>query len=119
MRALHDAVQVGGDRVKLQRVMLEVPAGHDLAGLSFVIRSADSTNWWRDGALPSAPAFSTPCPCPCPSELVCNLGTLSQTISSAHVRARGTHNFFKIIPWPDLQAKFLSAGSWHAAHTSM
>lgn len=55
--ALHDLAQVGGDRVKLQRVTLEVPAGHDLAGLSFVIRSADSTNWWRDGALPSSHAI--------------------------------------------------------------
>ena len=34
----------------LQRVTLDVPAGHDLAGLIFVVRSADSTVWWRDGA---------------------------------------------------------------------
>ena len=43
--------QVAGDRVALQRVTLDVPAGHDLAGLIFVVRSADSTVWWRDGAL--------------------------------------------------------------------
>ena len=35
----------------LQRVTLDVPAGHDMAGLIFVVRSADSTVWWRDGAL--------------------------------------------------------------------
>jgi len=41
--------QVGGDPVQLQRLTLEFPAGHDLAGLIFVIRSADATAWWRDG----------------------------------------------------------------------
>lgn len=35
----------------LKRVQLSIPAGHDLSGLTFVIRSADSTAWWRDGVL--------------------------------------------------------------------
>ena len=43
--------QVGGDQVVLKRVHLSIPAGHDLSGLTFVIRSADSTAWWRDGEL--------------------------------------------------------------------
>ena len=41
--------QVGGDEVEVKRVQLSIPAGHDLSGLTFVIRSADSTAWWRDG----------------------------------------------------------------------
>ena len=43
--------QVGGEDVELKRVQLSIPAGHDLSGLTFVIRSADSTAWWRDGEL--------------------------------------------------------------------
>ena len=35
----------------LKRVQVSIPAGHDLSGLTFVIRSADSTAWWRDGGL--------------------------------------------------------------------
>ncbi len=42
-------VQVGGEKVALKRVRIIIPAGHDLSGLTFVIRSADSTAWWRDG----------------------------------------------------------------------
>ena len=42
-------VQVGGEKVALKRVRISIPAGHDLSGLTFVIRSADSTAWWRDG----------------------------------------------------------------------
>lgn len=41
--------QVGGAKVDLKRVKISIPAGHDLSGLTFVIRSADSTAWWRDG----------------------------------------------------------------------
>ena len=44
--------QVGGDEVELKRVTLRIPAGHDLSGLTFVIRSRDSTAWWRDGEEP-------------------------------------------------------------------
>lgn len=43
-------VQESGDRVELKRVVMNIPAGHDLSGLIFVIRSKDSTAWWRDGA---------------------------------------------------------------------
>ena len=43
--------QVGNDKVELKRITLRIPAGHDLSGLTFVIRSADSTAWWRDGAM--------------------------------------------------------------------
>lgn len=42
--------QVGNDKVELKRIQLHIPAGHDLSGLTFVIRSRDSTAWWRDGA---------------------------------------------------------------------
>lgn len=44
--------QVGGAKVDLKRVKVNIPAGHDLSGLTFVIRSADSTAWWRDGEQP-------------------------------------------------------------------
>ena len=40
---------MGGEKVALKRVRISIPAGHDLSGLTFVIRSADSTAWWRDG----------------------------------------------------------------------
>jgi hypothetical protein len=43
-------LQESGDRVDLKRVVIDISAGHDLSGLTFVIRSADSTAWWRDGA---------------------------------------------------------------------
>ena len=42
-------LQVGGEKVALKRVQISIPAGHELSGLTFVIRSADSTAWWRDG----------------------------------------------------------------------
>ncbi|KAK9816496.1 hypothetical protein WJX72_001009 [[Myrmecia] bisecta] len=41
--------QGGGEKVPLQRVKINIPAGHDLSGLIFVVRSADSTKWWNDG----------------------------------------------------------------------
>lgn len=53
--------------MKLKRVKLDIPAGHDLSGLTFVIRSGDSTAWWRDGG---APPFSA-------SHLDWNLSSLS------------------------------------------
>ena len=43
--------------MKLKRVKVDIPAGHDLSGLTFVIRSGDSTAWWRDGTI-----SWTPCP---------------------------------------------------------
>ena len=51
LRCVLSMLQVGGEDVALKRVQLSIPAGHDLSGLTFVIRSADSTAWWRDGAL--------------------------------------------------------------------
>lgn len=42
-------IEIGGNKVQLQRITLQIPAGHDLSGLVFVVRSADSTMWWRDG----------------------------------------------------------------------
>ena len=53
MSAYGSVQQVGGEDVELKRVQLSIPAGHDLSGLTFVIRSADSTAWWRDG-MPQA-----------------------------------------------------------------
>jgi len=42
-------VEVGGAKVPLQRVSIELPPSHGLVGLQFVIRSKDSTRWWKDG----------------------------------------------------------------------
>ncbi|KAL4448876.1 hypothetical protein ABPG77_007593 [Micractinium sp. CCAP 211/92] len=39
----------GGSTHPLQRIRLEIPSGHQLAALTFVIRSEDGTMWWRDG----------------------------------------------------------------------
>jgi hypothetical protein len=55
-------LQVGGDEVKLKRITLRIPAGHDLSGLTFVIRSHDSTAWWRDGARSLHRFFSSGLP---------------------------------------------------------
>lgn len=49
--------QVGGEAVGLKRVQVSIPARHDLSGLTFVIRSADSTAWWRDGEPTQGNAF--------------------------------------------------------------
>jgi alpha-glucan,water dikinase len=55
-------VTFGGAAVPLQRAELRLPAGHGLAALCFVLRSADGTRWWKDGGgnftvpLPGAPA---------------------------------------------------------------
>lgn len=53
--------QVGGEDVELKRVQLSIPAGHDLSGLTFVIRSADSTAWWRDGECAIIRSLIWPC----------------------------------------------------------
>jgi hypothetical protein len=42
-------VTLAGDPVPLKRISISIPKGHDLAGLSFVLRSGDSSMWWRDG----------------------------------------------------------------------
>ncbi|KAL4422809.1 hypothetical protein ABPG75_009006 [Micractinium tetrahymenae] len=39
----------GGSTHPLQRIKLHIPSGHQLAALTFVIRSEDGTMWWRDG----------------------------------------------------------------------
>ena len=44
-----DSIEVQGDKVQLQKAVIEVPAGHDLTGLTFVCKSKDGTMWWRDG----------------------------------------------------------------------
>ena len=44
-------MQTEGKKVPLQQASLTIPAGHDLKGLSFLIRSEDSTAWWRDGEI--------------------------------------------------------------------
>ncbi|KAI8477159.1 MAG: R1 protein [Monoraphidium minutum] len=41
-------VEVQGAKVPLQRVQLVVPADTDIGGLTFVLRSEDSTRWYRD-----------------------------------------------------------------------
>ena len=49
-------VSVAGTELALQTLELKVPADQDVRGLTFVLRSADSSRWWRDGAplyLPS------------------------------------------------------------------
>lgn len=44
-----DSIEVQGDKLQLQQAVLEIPAGHDLTGLTFVCKSKDETMWWRDG----------------------------------------------------------------------
>ena len=48
-----DSIEVQGDKVQLQRAVIEVPAEHDLTGLTFVCKSKDGTMWWRDGECTS------------------------------------------------------------------
>lgn len=38
----------GGAIDPLRRINLQLPKGHGLAALTFVIRSEDGDNWWRD-----------------------------------------------------------------------
>ena len=44
-------VSVNNDKLQLKRVVIDIPAGHDLTGLVFVCKSKDDTMWWRDGEL--------------------------------------------------------------------
>lgn len=48
-----DSIEVQGDKLQLQQAVLQVPAGHDLTGLTFVCKSKDGTMWWRDGMCSS------------------------------------------------------------------
>ena len=50
-------VSVAGGQLALQALDLTIPAGQDVRGLTFVLRSADSSRWWRDGA----PSSCRPC----------------------------------------------------------
>lgn len=50
-----DSVEVQGDRVQLQKAVIDIPAGHDLTGLTFVCKSQDGTMWWKDGMLQLCP----------------------------------------------------------------
>ena len=40
---------MNGERVALQGLRLSIPGDHRLSGLTFVLRSQDSSRWWRDG----------------------------------------------------------------------
>ncbi|KAK9852315.1 hypothetical protein WJX84_008608 [Apatococcus fuscideae] len=51
-------LQTEGKKVPLQQTRLSISSGHDLNGLTFVVRSDDSTAWWRDGGS----NFSVPIP---------------------------------------------------------
>ncbi len=44
-----DSIEVQGDKLQLQKAVIEIPAGHDLTGLTFVCKSKDGTMWWKDG----------------------------------------------------------------------
>ena len=41
-------VEIAGAKVPLQRIQLEFPPDTDIGGLTFVLRSADQTRWYRD-----------------------------------------------------------------------
>ena len=45
-------MQTEGKKVPLQQARFSISSGHDLNGLTFVVRSDDSTAWWRDGEQP-------------------------------------------------------------------
>ena len=49
-------MEVKGSQLQLQKAVIDIPAGHDLTGLTFVCKSKDGTMWWRDGQ-------SAICPC--------------------------------------------------------
>lgn len=53
-------VEIGGAIVPLQRVSVELPKGHGLNALTFVLRSEDGTRWWNDGGS----NFNVPVPSP-------------------------------------------------------
>lgn len=44
-----DSIEMQGDTLQLQKAVIDIPAGHDLTGLTFVCKSKDGTMWWRDG----------------------------------------------------------------------
>lgn len=50
-------VSVAGGQLALQALDLTIPAGQDVRGLTFVLRSEDSSRWWRDGAPPPCAAL--------------------------------------------------------------
>ena len=41
-------VEISGAAVPLQRITILLPPDHTVAGLSFVLRSSDSTMWYKD-----------------------------------------------------------------------
>jgi alpha-glucan,water dikinase len=51
-------VEIGGAVVPLQRVAVELPRGHDLTAVTFVLRSEDGTRWCNDGGA----NFNVPVP---------------------------------------------------------
>ncbi|CAG9462085.1 unnamed protein product [Pedinophyceae sp. YPF-701] len=42
-------VEVGGSRVPLQQIDLDLTDDEKIAALTFVVRSGDKTRWWKDG----------------------------------------------------------------------
>ncbi|MEW5309696.1 MAG: hypothetical protein WDW38_001561 [Sanguina aurantia] len=55
-----DVEDLGGGKVPLQRVTITLPADHTLGALCFVMHSADSTMWYKDGSN----NFTVPLPSP-------------------------------------------------------
>lgn len=41
--------ELNGDKVRLQELRLQIPAGTDITGVTFVMRSGDGSAWFRDG----------------------------------------------------------------------
>lgn len=44
-----DTVQADGKTVELQTLKVDLPASSSVKGLTFVVRSADGSAWFRDG----------------------------------------------------------------------
>jgi hypothetical protein len=49
-------VEFGGAKVPLQRLALQLPAGHGLSGVTFVVRSADGERWQGSSSAQRAAA---------------------------------------------------------------
>jgi len=43
------SLQIGKAAVPVQQMTIQIPSDHEHFGLTFVVKSADETKWWKDG----------------------------------------------------------------------
>lgn len=104
------SAEVAGERVPLQGIHLTIPGDHKLSGLTFVMRSEDSSRWWRDGGS----NFSIPLPGG-PSAKAGDAAAkfedeLSRTIVDSEVNSGAWTLMHRFNKAADLLAQALSAG---------